>query len=106
MPIRQLFVFSLVCALGAPAFANCFGEAQIIAKVGFSEKTHSSCRVFPDESSIKIYNESGACPLDLGLVIQAGVEVGFSDGHDCRLTSGDVLTGVLVLQPSGTITLE
>lgn len=102
----KLLVVAFITVLTQVSMANCLGEAQIIAKVQSTQKSLSSCVVSIDSSSIVQYNESGVCPLDLSEVLQSGVEVGMSNGHDCRLEAGDVITGVLVKNQAGVIVLE
>ncbi len=102
----KLLVVALISVVAQASMANCLGEAQIIAKVSENKKTLSSCVAMIDSSSIVQYNESMVCPLDLGEVLEQGVEVGMKDGHDCRLEAGDVITGVLVKNQAGKIVLE
>ena len=102
----KFLVVALISVMAQASMANCLGEAQIIAKVSENTKTLFSCVAHVDASSIVQYNESGVCPLDLGEVLQSGVEVGMKDGHDCRLQAGDVITGVLVKNQAGVIVLE
>jgi hypothetical protein len=102
----KLLVVALISVVAQTSMANCLGEAQIIAKVQGNKKSLSSCVAMIDSSSIVQYNESMVCPLDLGEVLEQGVEVGMKDGHDCRLEAGDVITGVLVKNQAGKIVLE
>jgi len=102
----KFLVAALITVVAQASMATCLGEAQIIAKVQANTKSLSSCVASIDASSIVQYNESMVCSLDLGEVLEKGVEVGFKDGHDCRLQAGDVITGVLVKTASGSIVLE
>ncbi len=88
-------------------FANCLGEAQIIAQVSaVKSKSHSHCTVEINAESIKQFNMNMTCPLDLSEVLMAGVDVGLKNGHDCALDAGDEISGVLVLNKAGKIILE
>jgi hypothetical protein len=102
----KLIVAALISVVAQASMASCLGEAQIIAQVSGNTKSLTSCIAHVDSSSIVQYNESGVCPLDLGEVLEKGVEVGMKDGHDCRLQAGDVITGVLVKNQAGIIVLE
>jgi hypothetical protein len=89
------------------SFANCLGEAQIIAQVSsIKSKSLSHCTVDIDVDSVKQYNVNMTCPLDLSAVLVAGVDVGLKNGHDCAMDAGDEITGVLVLNKAGKIILE
>lgn len=89
------------------SFANCLGEAQIIAQVsGVKSKSLGHCTVDINEQSIRLYNVNMTCPLDASEVLVAGVEVGLKNGHDCALEAGDEISGVLVLNKAGIIILE
>lgn len=94
--------------LGSGAMASaCIGEAQLVAKIAKVEKASLiSCKAYIDAASISFYSESMVCPLDLEEVIAEGVEVGFKDGHDCRLESGEELSGIIVKNSSGSLTVE
>jgi hypothetical protein len=101
----SIVLFSMFTA--QVSMANCLGEAQIIAKVaGIKSKSLSNCTVDIDFNSIKQYNTNMTCILDIQEVLYKGVEVGLKDGHDCALDLGDDISGVLVLNTAGTITLE
>ncbi len=106
--MKTLFILaiSLMVSTGYAA-PVCEGEAQIIAKVGpIKSKTMLSCVVEIDASSIQLYNMSGVCPLDIDEVLATGVSVGLKDGHDCALSEGDVISGVIVKKPWGILVLE
>lgn len=101
----SIVLFSLLA--GQISIANCLGEAQIIAKVAdIKSKSVTSCSVNIDVNSIQQYNSSQICALDIDDVLSKGVEVGLVNGQDCALNSGDSISGVLVLNSTGTITLD
>ncbi len=97
-------IFSLLSlSLAANAQSSCIGEAQIIAKVESVQKsTVSSCRVLVKE--VSFFRESIVCPLDLSEVMDSGIEIGMKDG-DCQY-SADSISGVLVKDKAGRITIE
>ncbi len=101
----MILLFSIATA--QISFANCLGEAQIIAKVAnVKSKSLSNCTVDIDANSITQYNVNRTCILDIQEVLYKGVEVGLKDGHDCRFDAGDDISGVLVLNNAGQIILE
>lgn len=102
----KALIMALITVATQASMANCLGEAQIIAKVQSVSKTWTSCVAHVSTESIKQYNESMVCPLDLSEVLAKGVEVGFIDGHDCRLQPNDAISGVLVKTETGRIILE
>lgn len=100
-----LVILSLLTAQFS--FANCLGEAQIIAQVsGVKSKSLGHCTVDINVETIRQYNVNMTCPLDLSEVLVAGVDVGLKNGHDCALEAGDEISGVLVLNKAGKIILE
>ena len=100
--LAALFVSQITFA--APV---CSGEAQIIAKVGqIISRDMSECVVSIDPSSIVQYNVNQTCPLDLSEVMEKGVEVGLSNGHDCNYRAGDDISGVIVKTAWDTLVLE
>lgn len=85
----------------------CSGEAQIIAKVNqIISRDMSECVVSIDTNSIVQYNVNQLCPLDLSEVMEKGVEVGLSNGHDCNYNPGEDLSGVIVKTAWDTLVLE
>lgn len=88
----------------ANAQSSCIGEAQIIAKVArLKGDTLTSCRAYVKD--VTFYAASQVCPLDLSEVLANGIEIGLKDGHDCT-TSSDTISGVLVQNQAGVISLE
>lgn len=106
--MKTLFIIvSLFAFQFASAKTPCQPEAQIIAQ--FGERLPGSpfeCRMSIDVKSIVQYNVNQLCPLDLADVIETGISVTLVDGHDCPVLPGDVVTGVLVQKPWGTITID
>lgn len=89
------------------ASAQCLGEAQIIAKISErSTDNLSHCTAKIDASSVKAYNQNGMCPMDLSEVISQGIEMGLTNGHDCEITVGDEINGVIYKRIDGKIVLE
>ena len=86
--------------------AACRPEAQIIAVVTETQKVGmDSCVAKLDPRSIRQFNPSGVCPLDISEALE-GVEVGVKNGHDCALDIGQILSGVLYKDSAGRIRLE
>ena len=105
--LKSVLLAITILSLNAQAQASCLGEAQIIAKIAsIQSDSLSTCKAYIDLTAVRIYNESMVCPLDLSEVHSKGVEVGFVDGHDCRLQSGDELNGTLVKINDELIVLE
>lgn len=82
------------------------GEALIIAKI--SKKMTNSltyCVGTIDEKSVELFFESSICPLALEDVLRMGVHFPLQNGHDCEISVGQKISGVLVLN-HGTIRIE
>ncbi len=90
------------------AFADCNDqyEAQIIAEI-VSVKTDSMtyCKAMLSRESISHFREHILCPLDLAEIIENGIDFSLVNGHDCELTKGDTVSGVLV-QSNGKIRFD
>ena len=101
-----IIIFTIL--LSGLAQANCLGEAQIIAKVDriIESMDMISCKVAIDPNSIIQYNVNMTCPLDLSEVLAEGIEVGMAFGHDCTYNEGEILSGVIVKKPWGSLDLE
>ncbi len=107
MKILIIMAALLVSQLASANAPTCTGEAQIIAKVGqIISKDMSECVVSIDAKSVVQYNISQVCPLDFSEVLEKGVEVGLSNGHDCKLNPGDDISGVIVKTAWDTLVLE
>ena len=105
--MKTLIIALLVSPLCFAANPTCLGEAQIIAKVStIADKDSYDCKVNVDVGSIVQYNMNQTCPLDRDEVLSSGVAVGLVNGHDCALSAGDTITGVIVKTPWGTLVLE
>lgn len=102
--ISVVILISQLAIADAPA---CTGEAQIIAKVDqIISRDMSECVVSIDAKSIVQYNVNRTCPLELSEVLEKGVEVGLSNGHDCNYNPGDDISGVIVRTAWDTLVLE
>jgi hypothetical protein len=101
-----LIILTLTAALTSQA--NCHGEAQIIAKVESikSRDMMTGCTVAVAPASVRFYNESRICPLDLSEVLTEGIEVGLSNGHYCPYGPGEEFSGVIVKRAWGVLELE
>ncbi len=100
-------LFTLIFMTYSFAFAQnkCVAEAQIIAKVGaVKNKGYFNCIV--EVKEITLYSANQLCPLDIAEILKSGVDVGIKDGHDCGLSSGQDLTGVVFVGADGLIRLE
>jgi len=104
---------NLICIYLATAFylsqasADCLGEAQIIAEVtGRSTDSLTTCTAKIDASSVQVYNQNGQCPMDLSEVISQGIEMGLTNGHDCDISVGDQINGIIYKRIDGKIVLE
>ena len=104
---------NLICICLATAFyfsnasANCLGEAQIIAKIterSTDNLTHCTAKI--DASSVRVYNQNGMCPMDLSEVISQGIDMPLTNGHDCEITVGDEINGIVYKRVDGRIVLE
>jgi hypothetical protein len=82
-------------------------EAQIIATVSYSDKVSmTSCLAKIKIEGVRIFNAHVFCPLNLEEIIEAGIEVGFRNGHECRLSAGDEINGIVFKDKAGKIVLE
>lgn len=88
------------------AFAQCLGEAQIIAQVKGVQELGSACYAEIDSQTVRFFQPSGVCPLDLGEVIRVGVKGEMITEFQCSYKTGDEINGILVLDRNGDITLE
>ncbi len=104
---------NLICICLATAFylsqasADCLGEAQIIATIterSTDSLTHCTAKI--DASSVKVYNQNGMCPMDLSEVISLGIQMGLTNGHDCDITVGGEINGIIYKRIDGKIVLE
>lgn len=84
----------------------CLGEAQIIAGIMDFKKSMSSCKVFINPNQVRFFAENQACPIDIATIVGEGIEVGLMSGHDCALSIGDELNGVVVKNAAGVLVLE
>ena len=99
MKTSILMVLAALIVTPATSFAarKCQGEAQIIATGSSSGKgtmTHCLVNIYPN--SVEIYNSSVVCPLDINYVLATGILVARENGHDCPVTGGAEVRGVLV----------
>lgn len=106
--MKKFVIFALLASPLAFANASCLGEAQIIAQVsGIKNKTLHSCSVQIDPASVSHYAASMVCPLGIDEILAEGVEVGLKDGHDCRIDTGESISGIVVRSTiSGKLVLE
>ena len=106
--MKQLIIITtLLVSQISFAAPVCSGEAQIIAKVGqIINRDMSECVISIDTNTIVQYNVNQLCPLDLSEVMEKGVEVGLSNGHDCNYNPGDDISGVIVKTAWDTLVLE
>jgi hypothetical protein len=89
------------------ASADCLREAQIIAKVETSTKTSmNSCLVTVAADTVRHYSASRLCPLDLNDIIQAGIEVEMNDDQTCAYEVGQDISGVVVQNNDGSVSLD
>ena len=108
----KTFTLTVILLISQISFAQfeqeaCQPEAQIIAHVTSYEKWDLyDCVVRISPKHITQYNINQTCPLDIDEVLANGISVGLVNGHDCALNVGDVISGVLVKKPTGTIVLE
>ena len=101
------FILGLITVLSfQSALAQCLGEAQIIAKVKGIQEMGSACYAEIDTATVRFYQPSGVCPLDLGEVIRVGVKGEMVTEFQCSYKAGDEINGVLVLDRNGDIILE
>ena len=101
------FILGLVTVLSFQTLqAQCLGEAQIIGKVKGTQQLGSACYAEIDFQSVRFYQSSGVCPLDLGEVIRIGVKGEMITELQCSYQAGDEINGLLVLDRNGDIILE
>ena len=86
------------------AYAECIGEAEIIAKVVNVKTNKSSCTVSIGEVSFFRYNQ--LCPMSIVEPIQAGIEVKTTDGQGCNFAAGQDISGVIAVGADGLIYLD
>ena len=93
----------LLCSLSALA---CLGEAQITATIkSIEHSTGLTCKAHISES-VDFFATSGVCPLELEEIQAKGIEMGLINGHDCPIEVGMILSGVIVKDANGDLTLE
>jgi hypothetical protein len=101
-----LAAFAAICLLTSVSYANqCLGEAQIIATVAFNEPVSAdSCRATV-QANVRFYAESQVCPLSFSDVVSKGILIP-ADSFQCSLLPGDEISGVIVLDEAGNISLD
>ena len=71
-------------------------EAQVIAKVDRVETDSMTyCKAYFSTESFEMYNSHILCPLDQQEVLAEGVNLPLQNGHDCKVSKGDVISGIL-----------
>ena len=101
----KLILPLLFLILAQPASA-CIGEAQIIARVSGVQLLGTTCFAQIDPTAVKFYSANGACPLALTEILQSGVDVGLRTEDTCSMAAGDTLSGLVVKDQGGQLTLE
>lgn len=72
-------------------------EAQFVGEIEEVETdSNTYCRGIVDPSKVSFFRENMFCPLDLGEIVEQGIEMPLKNGHDCEVP-GQV-GGILVLQ--------
>ena len=98
MKMAFLYLAFTFFAFSTHASEPCDGasEALIIATVT-AKKTDSLtyCKAFVDEDSLSYYKEHMNCPLRLSEVLEKGIHLPLSNGHDCDARVGDSISGIL-----------
>ena len=105
--MKKNILVAILAVLGSQQSFACFGEAQIIAQaneVGFT--TATSCYVILNSDDIKHFSASGVCPLDFSEVVHAKIKVPAIDQGQCSARPGDMVSGVIVKDEKGDLTLE
>lgn len=98
---------ALTILLTFSAAHACLGEAQITGRIiDIKKQSFVGCKAFVDVNHIQFYSANMTCPLDLSEIAASGIEIGFKDGHDCRLEIGDQLSGTVVKNSAEILTLE
>jgi hypothetical protein len=101
----KIIMAALIAFTAQASMAECLGEAQFVAKVESVKQTAAGCLATLSIDSITHYNESLVCSLDLTEVLQKGIEVG-NVNQSCSYEAGQDISGVLVKNADGTISLD
>ena len=105
-------LISLILVLAGSSFAAekefCKGnlEAQIIAEiteVKTDSLTYCVAKISPE--SVSFFSENWLCPLSLEVIVEKGISYPLMNGHDCEISMGEKITGVLI-QDKGRIYFE
>ncbi|MFN3695867.1 MAG: hypothetical protein ACK4VO_00390 [Pseudobdellovibrio sp.] len=105
--MKKNIVVTILAILGYQQSFACLGEAQIIARVSsvvFTSAT--SCHIILNHEDIKHFSASGVCPLDISEVAQSEITVPAIDQGQCSAIPGDMISGVVVKDKNGRLTLE
>lgn len=98
--MKSALVALLLIATANTASASCIAEAQVIAKVKYTEAVDAtSCRLFIDPNTVKFYAPNQTCVLDLGTIALQGVVVGMTSENQCPGT----LSTTVVMTESGDL---
>ncbi len=85
----------------------CIGEAQIIAETqGVQPVDLKTCLVSINPYSVRFYSENRTCPLDLSEVLNSGIKVSTKSDGVCSVHPGDAISGVVVVNQDGSLSLE
>ncbi len=85
----------------------CLGEAQIIAEVnGVAQTEHGTCAISISAPSVSFYQVNKHCPLELETFLNLPLEIPTKQNGACGIHPGGQISGVLVLNADGKITLE
>lgn len=85
---------------------SCLGEAQIIAKAESARFVDGACLVKIAPSSIRFFAENQLCPLSYGDIVGRSVVMSRASVATCKTASNSEISGVIVLDSAGTLTLE
>lgn len=104
--MKSLILIALVL-LSSQLSLACLGEAQIVAEVnGVTQTEKGNCAISISAPSVSFYHENQTCPLFLEDVLISAFEVSAKPNGACVIYPGDSISGVLVLDHDGKITLE
>jgi hypothetical protein len=90
----------------APIFSSAADQCEIHGVVAEFKSDHvSSCHVKLNPDSLN-YSISGVdCPA-LNLILEIGIELPLSNGHDCEIHAGANIFGNLILGKDGKVYLD
>lgn len=101
---KLLSALLVIGSLSSVSAMACDGEAQVIAQVDqTSFRLGIGCKL--TLTKVTHFAANPYCPLDIDEINSLGITGDIASGHECALSSGDSISGVVVKR-NGNLFLE